>query len=273
MNLLNKIFSTMVQNQANPGDGGAAGGAPSGYGTPEATPPPTPPTNAQGAGGNNQPPPVPPAPQGTPNTPPANSANPAGGQGQPTPPENVTGYGDTPPPPTPPPATPPTPPANAEVPLELDLRGLPEEAPSVKYVRERAKTLGLSKEQAQKLLDAEKVDTDNYAKAQDKLRLDRENERKTIHANWEKELRDDPTFGGANFAQNVHEVNQLISNHLPSVKNRLTTTKERLEPSLMRDLSNVAKLLKQEGKVVNGGAAGGQPEKHSPLDFYSGTKT
>lgn len=178
-------------------------------------------------------------------------------------PPAVSGYGEAPPPPAegvkPPEGQAP---AEAVKPLELDLKGVPEV--DVKAIQDFASKHKLTKEQAQafadnlKLAEAEKV----------KLEENRKLKIKEVYQAWEKELRDDTEFGGAKFDQNVHNVNRVISEHMPGVKKMLTDGGKRLPPSVMRDLSKVASLLYGEQNFVNGGTVQKADANRKPWDFY-----
>lgn len=150
-------------------------------------------------------------------------------------------------------------------PLELDLKGLAED--SVKDIQEFAKTHGLTKEQAQGLVDKRKADED--AKVSNKEAYKAEEVK--VFQKWETELKDDPDFGGQNFAQSVHNVNKLIREELPGIKNLLTSSGKRLPPSVMKDLNNVARKLYGETELVQGSNSGTK-DGWKPTDFYK-TKT
>lgn len=173
-----------------------------------------------------------------------------GDKSQQTPPEDVTGYTKTE-------ATK----EEAKPALELDLKGLPEE--SVKDIQDLAKDLGLTKEQAQALVDKRKSDEDAKVAAKETFKA----KEVEVFKNWETELKSDPDFGGDNFAHSVHNVNKLIREELPGLKNLLTTSGKRLPPSVMKDLNNVARKLYGETELVQGDKTS-TSDSWNPLDFY-----
>ena len=175
----------------------------------------------------------------------------AGDKSKQTPTEDVTGY------------TKPTetPKEEAKPALELDLKGLPEE--SVKDIQDLAADLGLTKEQAQALVDKRKSEEDAKVTAQETYKV----KEAEVFKNWESELKADPDFGGDNFAHSVHNVNKLIREDLPGLKNLLTTSGKRLPPSVMKDLNNVARKLYGETELVVGDKTSAK-DSWNPLDFY-----
>lgn len=181
-----------------------------------------------------------------------------------TPPVDNTGYGSTPPPPA---ATTQTqtetPPAD-DKPLELDLKGMKDDESEIKTIREIAKEQKLTKDQAQALVNAIAAGKTQTVEAQKQIEI----QKQTVYKTWETELRNDPNFGGANFDHNIHNVNRVLNENMPGLKNILTGGGKRLPPSIMRDLKGIAERLYGERTHVDGGA-GTQGAKHSPLDFYN----
>lgn len=145
--------------------------------------------------------------------------------------------------------------------LELDLKGL--EETKVADIKEFAKTHGLTKEQAQAMVDKLKSDEDAKVAATETYKT----EEAKVFQKWENELKNDPDFGGENFAHSVHNVNKLIREELPGIKNLLTTSGKRLPPSIMKDLNNVARKLYGETELVQGDKTSAK-DTWNPLDFY-----
>ena len=175
----------------------------------------------------------------------------AGDKSKQTPTEDVTGYTKTEN----------TKEEEAKPALELDLKGLPEE--SIKDIQDLAKDLGLTKDQAQALVDKRKSDEDAKVAAQETFKV----KEAEVFKTWETELKSDPDFGGDNFAHSVHNVNKLIREELPGLKNLLTTSGKRLPPSVMKDLNNVARKLYGETELVQGDKTS-TGDSWNPLDFY-----
>lgn len=148
-----------------------------------------------------------------------------------------------------------------EKPLELDLKGLEED--KVKDIIDFAKSHGLTKEQAQALVDKRKGDEDQKIAAVEAYKA----EEAKIFAQWEQELRDDPDFGGENFAQSIHNVNKLIREELPEIKNLLTKSGKRVPPNIMKEFNAVARKLYGETELVQGDRVNNK-DTWKPTDFY-----
>jgi hypothetical protein len=254
-------------NKAGEGDAGAPPQTPPSE-TPPATPPSDPPPKAEGDHlddlGYEKPKGETPKPgDKPPKTPPK----------EPTKVENpVTGYGDEPPkvddPPATPPVTPPAPPTD----LEKKLEGL------------NPGFLAIAKEQIDKLgLDGEKLDKFiEFKKQEQKEAIDwvqhqkdeTARQEKIRNAGWHKELKEDPVFGGENFALNVSRGEKVLDEYLPELKKELTMAKQMLRPSIMRGLARLADQLYPDDNLVQGdppppeGDKGSKNEKVDPLAFY-----
>ena len=148
-----------------------------------------------------------------------------------------------------------------EKPLELDLKGLEED--KVKDIIDFAKSHGLTKEQAQALVDKRKGDEDQKIATVEAYKA----EEAKIFARWEQELRDDPDFGGENFAQSIHNVNKLIREELPEIKNLLTKSGKRVPPNIMKEFNAVARKLYGETELVQGDRVNNK-DTWKPTDFY-----
>lgn len=147
-------------------------------------------------------------------------------------------------------------------PLEINTENLDET--TVKEVQEFAKVNGLTKEQAQAVADKYKA----LAQDQAKYKADYEKTVKETYKKWEEDLRRDSDFGGANFAKSVHNVNKLLNENMPGLKNLLTTGGKRLPPSVMKDLNSLAKRMYGETEF-NQGQAVSQKDTWKPTDFYN----
>ena len=147
-------------------------------------------------------------------------------------------------------------------PLEINTETLDEA--TVKEVQEFAKVNGLTKEQAQAVADKYKALVQDQAK----YKADYEKTLKETHKKWEEDLRRDSDFGGANFAKSVHNVNKLLNENMPGLKNLLTSGGKRLPPSVMKDLNSLAKRMYGETEF-NQGQAVSQKDTWKPTDFYN----
>ena len=225
-------------------------GSPSGYGSETATTTETPETTqTQGNTGDSTTGDT--TPEGTKDTPAGDQSKPE----QTTTEENVSGYGDAP-------KTGDEKPAEDDKPLELVTEGLEEDA--VKEIQEFAKTNKLTKEQAQALVESKKAEAVKRTEAIAQVKV----EEAKVYQKWEKELRDDPDFGGKNFTHSINNVNKLIREELPGIKKLLTGSGKKLPPSIMKDLNSVAKKLYGETEFVNGDVGGDKTTQKNPWDFY-----
>lgn len=83
---------------------------------------------------------------------------------------------------------------------------------------------------------------------------------------WNKELMDDPEFGGVNFDKNLDRVEKVLQKHFPNVKKDLTEKKGMLPPSFMKDFLGLAKALTPPNPLVNGEAPAPEEEETNFLD-------
>jgi hypothetical protein len=99
------------------------------------------------------------------------------------------------------------------------------------------------------------ADLDN-AQAQALLDLSVEQQKKTIDAvqaqrvevakGWEKEFRNDPAFGGANFDQSLALVREAINRYEPGLLKELGESEWGSNPRLLRLLAKVGKATKED---------------------------
>ena len=83
---------------------------------------------------------------------------------------------------------------------------------------------------------------------------------------WKDELMSDKEFGGENFDNNVHKVEQVINKFMPNTKKILTERGNMLPPSTMRDLLGIHKLLNPTDKLVTGEPGQVQTKEKSFLE-------
>lgn len=99
-----------------------------------------------------------------------------------------------------------------------------------------------------------------------------EREKQQIRATWHKELKEDTTFGGANFKTNVARGEKVLEEFMPHTRKALTDNKSMLPPYVMRDLATLADHLYPEQKLVQGDPPPkeeAKDESDSALDFYT----
>jgi hypothetical protein len=171
-----------------------------------------------------------------------------------------------------PPATPdPNKPADPP-PVEIDVKGLDEKEAA--KIKDFAKENKLTPEVAQKLADMKKSEIQSTTTAQVAAQKQFELNTARQRASWDKELRNDPTFGGDKFHKNTVKVEKVLSEFMPATKKVLTEGKIMLNPNVMRDLAKLADVLYNPDKFVMGEAGTVLDKKveddkpSDPLDFY-----
>lgn len=164
-------------------------------------------------------------------------------------------------------------PTKVELGYELDAKDLdPKEALKI---AEYAKKFSLPKEAAQALVDSKKADLKFQADVAVETQRLVAAEKAQVKANWYKELKSDPAFGGEKFEQNIKIVDKVLLDYMPGTKEVLTKNKSMLPPYVMRDLANLAGHLFGTEKLVNGGASNADKENENkikeddPLSFYT----
>lgn len=156
-----------------------------------------------------------------------------------------------------------------ELGYELDLKDL--EKAEADKLTEFVKTHKLSKEVAEAYVNNKKSEIAAFNQEVEDYRKNQEKVQNETRANWDKELREDKTFGGQNYERNIHRVEKLMAEFMPLTKKVLTERKGMLPPNVMRDLCKLADHLYNSDKIVQGDPK--MPEKTQdkemdPLDFY-----
>lgn len=126
------------------------------------------------------------------------------------------------------------------------LKGLPEGYDQEKILEFAVKN-GLNNDQAKAYVEMEKTANAEY-------RVNQEAAVKANRAASVKELKDDPTFGGENFARNVNNVEKLLEKQFPNFKKVLTDRGGIVPPYIMKDLLALHKVLNPTTTLVNGDA-------------------
>lgn len=125
-----------------------------------------------------------------------------------------------------------------------------------------AKELGLTQEQADKLvgIHAESVQKAHQAAAE---------QHSQQMETWNKELRSDPEFGGANFDANLKSAQKAVEQFgVEGLKEALEETGMGNHPALVRTFAMIGKQISEDG-FVSGGKSGG---KRSAADVFYGKK-
>jgi hypothetical protein len=181
---------------------------------------------------------------------------------------DVAGYGEKDPEvPAAPPEAPPAPVETKDLGYELDLKEI--EAPTAEKIKEFAKANKLSKEQAEAFLNLKKSEIAAVKAADVAYEAHVKQKAAELKASWHKELKSDKTFGGEKFAQNLHNVDKVLTDFLGETKKQLTDSKSMLPPYVMRDLAKLADHLYKGTNLVQGEATAGADEKHFLDELYN----
>jgi hypothetical protein len=153
--------------------------------------------------------------------------------------------------------------------LEVNVEGL-EKADAARLV-EFATKHGLSKEQAQAVIDLRKAEEIAARKADADYQKAKQAEITKIKKDWYNSLKSDSDFGGEKFQHNLHLVEKLLTDHLPGTKKVLTQNKNMLPPYVMKDLAGIAKRLYGSDSLVTGDppTTNTEPAESGPLDYYT----
>jgi hypothetical protein len=187
-------------------------------------------------------------------------------------PKPATGYEDEPK--DPPPAADPKPkeedPAPAEGDYKIEEVGdlLPAEVTSL---TEFVKKHDLSKEVADALVADRKAEVKRIVDSVASQETDKKAEAQRVRkANYE-ELKADADFGGENFKFNVGQVEKVLTDFMPGLKNKLTDSGAMLPPYVMKDLGKLAKHLYGNESLTQGDPTvpKQKEEENNPLDFYN----
>lgn len=172
----------------------------------------------------------------------------------------LPGYGDVKPPEKK--EEPPAPKEEVKLDYELNLESIPKEESD--KLKSFAKKHSLSKEVAQELADQKKQEVQAIADARKEMIAERDRTR----AEWVKELKDDPKFGGEKYGHNVQQVGKLLQEHLPLTKKVLTERGTVLPPYVVRDLKGIADLLYSTKTMVQGDATVTRQENNDNPDAF-----
>jgi len=195
-------------------------------------------------------PPVAPAavvPPVTPPTPPAQAPSE----------KSVTGYGEDPsavaPPVTPPPVVPVVPPKTIEQ-MNDEEKAKHLVTETIKdlsdvYDKDKITAYALKHKMSPEAL-ADYVQMAKNDEAEHKQQV--EKTQREQRANWYKELKSDPEFGGTNFDTNIHKVDTMMAMYMSDTKKVLTERGSMLPPYIMKDYLRVANLLNPTTKFEGG---------------------
>lgn len=137
------------------------------------------------------------------------------------------------------------------------------EGMSKEKLQEFAIENGLSADQVKAYLNQVKADQADSIKARERFVAEQ-------RVAWDKELREDPAFGGEHFARNIHHAEKALEKYLPNFKKSLDGSGKMLPPDIMRDLSALYKLHNPTTNLVNGDPTTNEDTSDNYLDaLYS----
>lgn len=150
--------------------------------------------------------------------------------------------------------------------FELDLKDV-DEAVAKKTV-DFAKANKLSEEATKAFLELNKKEFNDAKVAKDQAIKDYNKKVQETKIAWQKELKNDPVFGGENFAFNLGNARKMLE-MMTETNKELTKSGNMLPPYVMRDLAAVyAKLTKTETLVQGDPVAEQGAKEDDHLSFY-----
>jgi hypothetical protein len=150
---------------------------------------------------------------------------------------------------------------------KVDLKGFKND--EIQDILDFAKENNLDPKTAQGLVDKRRMAIDDHAKNQSVLI----EQRKQTYATWEKNLKEDPEFGGGSekhFNESVALVNKFLETNIPSVSKELTTSGKRLSDNQMKEFRKLAIRLQEEG-THEGGSGSSQSSGNERKPWHSYT--
>lgn len=127
---------------------------------------------------------------------------------------------------------------------------------SYKQFAEVAKELNLSQEAAQKIVD--------------KMEPMLASRVKTLRTEWAKASRQDPEFGGANFATNIKAINRAyVATTTPKLREVLAASGLDNHPEVLRHFYGLSKTL-GDGRFITSSGAKERADGSDPRNFYKG---
>lgn len=151
------------------------------------------------------------------------------------------------------------PPGEPPPPEEFDIKAEGISEAEIKEIKAFAKKHSLTKEAAQDLADTAKANIAQIASEREENQKKIERKKREVQAGWQKELREDPNFGGEKYANNVQNAERVLEEFMGEVKKDLTANKVMPSPSFMRGLARLAEVLYETPSFV-----GGEPIKPKP---------
>jgi hypothetical protein len=186
----------------------------------------------------------------------------------------ATGYGDKPPEVVeePPPKKADEPPKPPPTDLEKKLEGL--HSSFANQVKQQMTELDLKGEQLDKFIAFKKQEQKDLETFIQNQETENKRQEKIRNQKWDKELRDDPAFGGDKFPTNLTRTEKILDQYGPEFKKELTDAKQMLRPSVMRMLARIADDVYPDRQMVHGDPPA--PEQNdkddkadNPLSFYT----
>ena len=153
--------------------------------------------------------------------------------------------------------------------LDIKVEGLPDK--ELAKIKEFAKEHKVPKEIAEAYAKLRKSELEAFDKAQKEAAAESERQIQATRKNWYTELKEDPKFGGENFARNTKQVEKVMEEFMPNTKKVLTERKGMLPPYFMRDLAAIADQMYSTEKLKTGDASvpPKDNEEDDALAFYN----
>lgn len=137
-----------------------------------------------------------------------------------------------------------------EIGYELDLKDLLKG--ESEKLTEFIKSNKVPKEIADAYVKLRKQEIAEYNSQVTEFQKNQERQKQVQRVAWDKELREDPTFGGEKFERNVKRAQKVYSDFMPETKKALTGKQNVLPPYLMRDLAKLGDTLFKSISPVEG---------------------
>lgn len=153
--------------------------------------------------------------------------------------------------------------------LDIKVEGLPDK--ELAKIKEFAKEHKVPKEIAEAYAKLRKSELEASDKARKEAEAEAERQMQATRKNWYTELKNDPKFGGENFARNTKQVEKVMEEFMPNTKKVLTERKGMLPPYFMRDLAAIADQMYSTEKLKTGDASvpPKDNEEDDALAFYN----
>lgn len=141
----------------------------------------------------------------------------------------------------------------------------------VQDIKDFVKKYKVSKEIGEGLVEVKKAEIKRLKESMATRVADAKANQQQERREWYNELKNDPTFGGEKFEQNIKQVDKVLEDFCPNMRKKLTESKTMLPPYVMRDLANLGSHLYSTESLTQGGPIPirkTKTEENDPLAFY-----